>query len=89
MRSRYVQKIKELREVAALVYGLAEVARGFGSGFGSPATITLPRAGLPSIKGASESDFVIRAQDRSEVFKQLAQSLRLDPRANHRVPMPK
>lgn len=87
----YLKKIAELREVAALVYGLQEVAGGFQSGFENTMPIAFPRAGFPSLSKATRADYAIDEKGRADVWRSLAQSLLLDPRhdASKFIPLPK
>lgn len=87
----YLKKISELREVAALIYGLQEVAGGFQSGFENTTSIAFPRAGFPSISKATRADYTIEENGRVDVWRGLAQSLLLDPRhdASKFIPLPK
>jgi len=87
----YLKKIAELREVSALIFGLGQVAGGYGSGFEIPIAIEMPKPGLRSVAKATASDYRIDAIGKADVWRGLAQSLRLDPRhdASKFIPLPK
>jgi hypothetical protein len=86
----YLKKIAELREVSKLIFGLAEVAGGYGSGFEGSIAVKMPRAGFHSIAKRPASDFAIEGA-RVDVWRGLAQSLLLDPRhdASKFIPLPR
>lgn len=87
----YLKKIADAREIAALVYGLQEVAGGYLSGFENTMPIAFPRAGFPSLSKATRADYAIEEKGRADVWRGLAQSLVLDPRhdASKFIPLPK
>lgn len=86
----YLAKIEELRKVVALINGLSEVVATYGSNFMMPLTIKLPpQVGFPSTANTKISDYVISNSERSDIFRQLAQSLKLDPHHRAVVPLPK
>ena len=86
----YLKKITELRAIAAMMFELREVVGTYGSGFSfGQETIKLPRPGLPSIKGSPDGDFHIRPENKSHVFDNIAQALRLDPKHKPHVPLPR
>ncbi len=87
----YLAKIAELRAVTDLIFGLAHVAGGYGSGFENPISIKLPKVGLPSLARTNSNDYVIAENGRDDVWRGLAQSLLLDPfhAAEKAIPLPK
>jgi hypothetical protein len=79
----YLQQIERLRYTAGLLFGLSSVVRTYGDGFQEALeNIKFPRMGLPSIMSADANAFVIAARGNTAVWRQVAESLRRDPRAN-------
>jgi hypothetical protein len=88
---QYMRKIAELQEIAKLVYGLADVAGGYDSGFEMPTSIKLPRSGIPSTKHQPLGAFTIPAAGDAEIWRKAAQALLADPhvKAAKLVSLPK
>jgi len=81
---RWRRAVKELQEVNALLSGVAQVARGFGSGFEArPATIQLPRyGGLPSLAHAAPAEFTISdAAANTAIWRTAIERLWRDPKS--------
>jgi len=92
----YLKKVDELRAVLDLINGLANVARrqdywsgfsglegaaGQGTAFAQLTTVKLPCPAMEAVKKA-EAKLVLSHSGNTDVWKQLMQSLLLDPRHN-------
>lgn len=74
----YLQKVTELRELVQLIFGLADVAGGYGAGLPMPKAVELPSIKLPSIANEKAAAFWIEPKG-STAWADLAKALCANP----------
>jgi hypothetical protein len=78
----YIQQIRDLRSMADLLFGLAQLTRTYADGNEVTAAIKFPRIGLPSIRDVDGNAFIIGAYGSTAVWQEVIESLRRDPRGS-------
>lgn len=81
----YMQKIKELRAVTDVLFGLTATV-GWGYGIHSAESVIMPKVGLPSMP-SNEREYTLNGRGSAELWHGIRQSLLLDPKHKPGIPI--